>query len=82
MDYLWGEVKDAVNHVYKKYNQHLKNIDIVKELLNNTISYGIEKALVFEMINYNRDKYTEIIINGYNQIQAKGYIKSNPTNVI
>ena len=70
----WLEVKDAVNKIYKKHSIGMSPTDVVADFYNNNLPLAIEHVLVMECVENNRDELTEIVINGYKQLQEKGYI--------
>lgn len=73
----WLEVKDAVNKIYKKHFPMIGDIDFVKEICDNALPHSIVQVLAMECVINNRDELTEIVIDGYNQLQEKGYIIKN-----
>ena len=70
----WLEVKDAVNKIYKKHSLRISPTDVVADVYNNNLPQAIDRVLIMECVENNRDELTEIVIDGYIQLREKGYI--------
>jgi hypothetical protein len=74
--YTWTEIKYAVNRIISKHNPKLKGVDYVKDICNNALPHAIIQVLAMEMAYDNKDKDTEIVIDGYHQLQKNAMIKN------
>jgi hypothetical protein len=74
--HTWTEVKFAVNRIFQKHNPNLKGIDYVKEICNNALPHAIVQVLAMEMAHNNKDQDTEIVIDGYLQLEKNCGIKN------
>lgn len=74
--HTWLEVKNAVNTIYKKHNSNIGQLDYVKDICQDALPHAIVQVLAMEMAYGFKDENTEIVIDGYKQLQKNACIKS------
>lgn len=77
-DKSWEEVKQSANIVYQYLNKQFDGVDVVEKIYNNALPQVITFVLAdWAALEEQPDEllsHIQVVINGYRQLQKKGYI--------
>lgn len=78
MNKSWEDVKQSANIVYEYLHEQFDDVDVVKTIYNNALPQVITFILAdwaaLEEQPQELLGHIDVIINGYRQLQKKGYI--------